>query len=62
MNENVATKAILPDALKADQGGDQPLAEAVAKYYYKLLAYKDEFEVAFRGFQILLGRCKGVYI
>jgi indolepyruvate ferredoxin oxidoreductase len=38
-------QAILPDALKADQGGDQPLAEAVAKYYFKLLAYKDEFEV-----------------
>jgi indolepyruvate ferredoxin oxidoreductase len=37
-----AEQAILPDGLK---GADEPLAEAVAKYYYKLLAYKDEFEV-----------------
>jgi indolepyruvate ferredoxin oxidoreductase len=35
-------QAILPEGLR---GSDQPLAEAVAKYYYKLLAYKDEFEV-----------------
>ena len=27
-------------------GGDTPLAEAVARYYYKLLAYKDEYEIA----------------
>jgi indolepyruvate ferredoxin oxidoreductase len=33
---------ILPLELR---GGDQPLALNVAKYYYKLLAYKDEFEV-----------------
>ena len=32
VNDSVATKAILPDALKADQGGDQDLAEAVAKF------------------------------
>merc|ERR1719498_2296819 len=37
-----AEQAILPEGLR---GADQPLAEAVAKYYYKLLAYKDEFEV-----------------
>merc|ERR1719353_1935310 len=37
-----AEQAILPDGLR---GADEPLAEAVAKYYYKLLAYKDEFEV-----------------
>jgi indolepyruvate ferredoxin oxidoreductase len=37
-----AEQAILPEGLR---GEDQPLAEAVAKYYYKLLAYKDEFEV-----------------
>ncbi len=27
-------------------GHDTPLAEAVARYYFKLLAYKDEYEVA----------------
>ena len=27
-------------------GGDERLAKAVARYYHKLLAYKDEFEVA----------------
>jgi indolepyruvate ferredoxin oxidoreductase len=37
-----AEQAILPEGLR---GADKPLAEAVAKYYYKLLAYKDEFEV-----------------
>jgi indolepyruvate ferredoxin oxidoreductase len=41
-----AEQAILPEGLRGHgEGGDQPLAEAVAKYYYKLLAYKDEFEV-----------------
>jgi indolepyruvate ferredoxin oxidoreductase len=35
-------QGVLPLELK---DGDQPLAEAVAKYYFKLLAYKDEFEV-----------------
>ena len=29
-----------------DQGGRERLAMTVARYYYKLLAYKDEFEVA----------------
>ena len=29
-----------------DQGGSERLATAVARYYFKLLAYKDEFEVA----------------
>ena len=31
---------------QADQGPDQALSRAVARYYFKLLAYKDEYEVA----------------
>jgi indolepyruvate ferredoxin oxidoreductase len=31
---------------EADQGGDGRLAEAVARSYFKLLSYKDEYEVA----------------
>jgi indolepyruvate ferredoxin oxidoreductase len=31
---------------EANQGGDGQLAEAVAKSYFKLLSYKDEYEVA----------------
>ena len=34
------------DAEAAKAGGMTGLAEAVARYYYKLLAYKDEYEVA----------------
>ncbi|TXI35546.1 MAG: indolepyruvate ferredoxin oxidoreductase family protein, partial [Aquipseudomonas alcaligenes] len=31
---------------QADNGADQALSRAVARYYFKLLAYKDEYEVA----------------
>lgn len=31
---------------QADSGADQALSRAVARYYFKLLAYKDEYEVA----------------
>ncbi|NQD93722.1 indolepyruvate ferredoxin oxidoreductase family protein, partial [Pseudomonas sp. CrR25] len=31
---------------RADSGADQALSKAVARYYFKLLAYKDEYEVA----------------
>jgi indolepyruvate ferredoxin oxidoreductase len=31
---------------QADKGADQALSRAVARYYFKLLAYKDEYEVA----------------
>ncbi len=31
---------------QADKGADQALSKAVARYYFKLLAYKDEYEVA----------------
>ena len=31
---------------RADTGSDQALSKAVARYYFKLLAYKDEYEVA----------------
>jgi indolepyruvate ferredoxin oxidoreductase len=33
-------------AVEAEKVGDTKLAEAVARYYAKLLAYKDEYEVA----------------
>ena len=33
-------------SLEADKAGSSKLAEAVARYYAKLLAYKDEYEVA----------------
>lgn len=32
--------------VEREAGGDERVAKAVARYYYKLLAYKDEFEVA----------------
>jgi len=31
---------------QADKGADQALSKAVARYHFKLLAYKDEYEVA----------------
>jgi indolepyruvate ferredoxin oxidoreductase len=31
---------------QADKGADRALSNAVARYYFKLLAYKDEYEVA----------------
>jgi indolepyruvate ferredoxin oxidoreductase len=31
---------------QADKGAEQALSKAVARYYFKLLAYKDEYEVA----------------
>ncbi len=31
---------------QADKGADQELSRAAARYYFKLLAYKDEYEVA----------------
>lgn len=38
--------ALVKRVAAADQGSDQPWARAVATYYYKLLAHKDEWEVA----------------
>ncbi len=42
-------RALVEKAVEAEtrvSGAAGPLAEAVARYYYKLLAYKDEYEVA----------------
>lgn len=39
-------RALVARVSRADQGTDQALSRAVARYYFKLLAYKDEYEVA----------------
>ncbi|WP_372875357.1 indolepyruvate ferredoxin oxidoreductase family protein [Pseudomonas sp.] len=39
-------RALVQRVRLADQGADQALSRAVARYYAKLLAYKDEYEVA----------------
>ncbi|MCG4453747.1 indolepyruvate ferredoxin oxidoreductase family protein [Pseudomonas sp. MMS21-TM103] len=39
-------RALVQRVRLADQGADQALSRAVARYYSKLLAYKDEYEVA----------------
>src|SRR5690606_22850081 len=38
--------ALVERVRQADCGADQALSRAVARYYFKLLAYKDEYEVA----------------
>jgi indolepyruvate ferredoxin oxidoreductase len=37
---------LLARVVQADRSDDQALSKAVARYYYKVLAYKDEYEVA----------------
>ncbi len=39
-------RALVQRVARADSGADQALSKAVARYYFKLLAYKDEYEVA----------------
>ncbi len=39
-------RALVQRVRLADKGADQALSRAVARYYAKLLAYKDEYEVA----------------
>jgi indolepyruvate ferredoxin oxidoreductase len=39
-------RKLVEQVRRADNGGDQALSKAVARYYFKLLAYKDEYEVA----------------
>lgn len=39
-------RALVERVRQADTGADQALSRAVARYYFKLLAYKDEYEVA----------------
>jgi indolepyruvate ferredoxin oxidoreductase len=39
-------RALVARVRQADKQGDQALTKAVARYYFKLLAYKDEYEVA----------------
>jgi indolepyruvate ferredoxin oxidoreductase len=39
-------RALVQRVSQADSSADQALSKAVARYYFKLLAYKDEYEVA----------------
>ncbi|MDP3816518.1 indolepyruvate ferredoxin oxidoreductase family protein [Pseudomonas sp.] len=39
-------RALVERVRQADTSADQALSRAVARYYFKLLAYKDEYEVA----------------
>ncbi|WP_017937712.1 indolepyruvate ferredoxin oxidoreductase family protein [Zestomonas thermotolerans] len=39
-------RALVERVRKVDPSADQALSKAVARYYFKLLAYKDEYEVA----------------
>ena len=39
-------RALVQRVSRADTSADQALSKAVARYYFKLLAYKDEYEVA----------------